>query len=404
MNAIRVHGLGLALAAALAGLAAGAAEAASTQAVPNEALTRAQAVEHDLPAIAAAMGVNQARARSIITVQEHAAELTEKLRTQYASRLAGVYIEHEPADRLVVRLTGHKPVRTQFHHVGADTLEVAFETGAAHTVQQLTHGLEKALEVGLRERSSGIHGGYVDERTGAIVIDVDQGTQDLARLTTQAEQLAGVPVRLNKAARSVPQAVYGSGTLSSTCTTGFAVNHAATGVHGVLTAGHCDTGAAQGYTGLDAAVHTLNEVALLANANADLLRLGNTAVLYGGYFYADAWRAVTGRRTRAATTTGATHCHYGRNGGYNCGTVQSTISNPGSICGPNNTTACNAVYVRVGGPSLFCIGGDSGGPWFTATTLAAGIHFAGPPAGGSPCYYTSTDWAYSNMGLNLLYP
>ena len=51
--------------------------------------------------------------------------------------------------------------------------------------------------------------------------------------------------------RSVPQAVYGSGVLSSQCTTGFAVNHAASNQHGVLTAGHCDTGAAQTYTGLD---------------------------------------------------------------------------------------------------------------------------------------------------------
>ncbi|MBN6150780.1 hypothetical protein JR065_10540 [Xanthomonas sp. AmX2] len=404
-NTIKSQGLGLALAAALAGLSAGPAEAAAPPAaVPGDALTRAQALDHDLPAIAAALDVDPARARSIMNVQEHAAELAEQLRTRHAGRLAGVYIEHAPVDRLVVRLTGAQAVRPQFHTFGTDTLEVAFETGAAHTVAQLAAGLERVLSSGLRDKASGIHAGYVDERAGAVVIEVDPDTRSPAQLTTRLERLAGVPVRVDAAPRSVPQAVYGSGVLSSQCTTGFAVNHAASNQHGVLTAGHCDTGAAQTYTGLDGAVHTLNEVALLANANADLLRLGNTAVAFGGYFYADAWRAATGRRTRGATTTGAVHCHYGQSGGYNCGSVQSTVSSPGSICGPNNNLACNAVYVRVAGASLFCAGGDSGGPWFTASTLAAGIHFSGPLAGGSPCHYTSTDWAYDSLGLNLLYP
>jgi streptogrisin C len=404
MNTMRRQALGYALAAVLAGFAAGPAEAARPQAVPSEALTREQAAEHDLPAIAAALGVDQERARSIMNVQERAADLAEQLRERHAGRLAGVFIEHDPKDRLVVRLTGQQAVRTQFHHFGADTIEVAFETGAAHTVKQLTSGLDRVLKAGLGDRASGIHAGYVDERTGAIVIEVNPGTKAIAVLQEKMGRLANVPIRIEEAPRAVTHAVYGSGLLSSLCTTGFAVNHAASNTHGVLTAGHCDTGLSQVYTGIDLAVHTLNEVALLANANADLLRLGNTAVLYGGYFYADAWRAATGRRTRAATTTGAVHCHYGRNGGYNCGNVQSTVSNPGSICGPNNNVACNAVYVRVGGPTLFCIGGDSGGPWFTASTIAAGIHFSGPMLGGSPCHYTSTDWAYDSMGLNLLYP
>ncbi|WP_369977193.1 hypothetical protein [Xanthomonas bundabergensis] len=401
---MKAHGCNLALAAALAMLAAGTAQAATPQAMPSDALTRAQALDHDLPAIAAALDVDPQRARSIMNVQAHAADLAETLRAQYADRLAGMYIEHDPIDRLVVRLTGSQAVRTQFRTFGTDTLEIAFEPGAAHTVAQLANGLQRVLAAGLHESAPGIHAGYVDERSGTIVIEVDPGTRNLAGLTARTEQLAGVPVRIGAAPRAATQAVYGSGSISSLCTTGFAVYHAASNQNGVLTAGHCDTGAAQTYSGIDGASHTLNEVALLANANADLLRLGNTAVAFGGYFYADAWRAATGRRTRAATTTGAVHCHYGRNGGYNCGSVQSTVANPGNICGPNNNVACNAVYVRVAGTSLFCVGGDSGGPWFTGTTLAAGIHFAGPTAGGSPCYYTSTDWAYDSMGLNLLYP
>jgi hypothetical protein len=396
--------VGLALAAGMMGLYAGPVGAASPQAAPSDALTPAQAVEHDLPAIAAALNVDPARARSIMNVQDHAAALAEGLRAQYAGRLAGMYLEHEPSERLVVRLTGAQAVSPQFHTFGADTLEVAFVPGATHTVAQLAGALQQALATGLRDTASGIHAGYVDERSGVIVVEVDQTTRNPSALAARLERLAGVPVRVDAAPRAVTQAAYGSGSLSSQCTAGFAVNHAASNQNGLLTAGHCDTGAAQTYSGIDGASHTLNEVALLANANADLLRLGNTAVAFGGYFYADAWRAATGRRTRAATTTGAVHCHYGRNGGYNCGSVQSTVANPGNLCGPNNNVACNAVYVRVAGSSLFCIGGDSGGPWFTGTTLAAGIHFAGPTTGGSPCYYTSTDWAYDSMGLSLLYP
>lgn len=73
-----------------------------------------------------------------------AGPLVERLRAQYGKRLAGLYFEKYP-DRLVVRLTGENPVKTQIRRIGAQRVEVVFLPGAAHTYAQLTETLEKRV-------------------------------------------------------------------------------------------------------------------------------------------------------------------------------------------------------------------------------------------------------------------
>lgn len=374
---------------------------------PDQMLTTEQAVAADVDALAKALNVSPERARSIINVEAQSAGIVENLRERYKDRLAGIYIEHDPAHRLVVRLTGTDPVPPQSHQFGDDTLAVEFRTGAAHTLKSLIGALNVATQGELAGRLPGSHGGYVDERTGELVIEVkpDNKKAQAGDYKAQAQQSLGVPVRIEVAEPAVVNAVFGSGTLADGCTTGFTVNHAASGLHGVLTAGHCQTSTGiDTYTGIDGATATLGQQGWVKNANADLLwYTGSTGVTFGPWFYADAWRQVTGRRSQAATTVGSSFCHYGKNSGYSCGTIHTVYSSPGSICGPSYTAPCNATFVRVGGSNVRCVGGDSGGPWFTVGTLAAGIHFAGAASGVGACWYTSTDYAYSDLGLNLLY-
>lgn len=216
----------------------------------------------------------------------------------------------------------------------------------------------------------------------------------------------GAPVRLLELDEpNQAQAVFGSGLLTfaeGTCTNSFVVQHAATSSNGVLTAGHCLASAGTyTYTGIDAATHTVYFKARKYDAVADIAWLGTNTTAVGPWFYANAWRQLTGRRTQASTAVGNQVCKYGTSGGYGCATVYSVAHNPTGTCGPTGTSPCSATYVGLNSAANLCQGGDSGGPWFIST-VAAGVHHSGNPSAGL-CTYTSTDYAYSSLGLNLLY-
>lgn len=396
----------LAIAIAIAAGAMSGATAAPTP-PPENLATAEQAADENAALIAASLGVTLEKARSIMVTDQLSADIAEVLAAKYASRLAGMYIDHTDSHRLVVRLTGPQAVRTQFRHKDADTLEIHFEPGAPHSLKQLQEAFANSsakMATDLPE----VHGHYLDERTGEIVLEVDPGA-NINSVQRSAKSVINVPFRIEEAPRAAIAALFGSGWLSQgQCTNGFVVNHANLGVRGTLAAGHCATGSAQTYTGIDSAVHTVTQRAVIANANADIMWLSiPTTVSYGGYIYdGSAWRAVTGRRSQGATMSGHTHCKYGQYGGGSCGTVQSTTASPGSACGPGPAfdKPCNMTFVRVQGSGLYCTQGDSGGPFWTLTTLAAGVLTHAILGGGNTCWYTSTDYAYSNFGLNLVYP
>lgn len=400
---------------------AGSSNAAGTNWVePDDLLTAKQSMEHNMLGVAEALGISQEEARRILNVQEHSGELAERLRAQYSDRLAGIYLEHEPSSRLVVRLTGHDAVRPQFHQFGADSLEVAFDVGAEHTFASL----QKRFDAGfpqLGERVKGLQGGYVDERTGEIVIEVvhDGKNTGLAEIQRTAEGIFGVPSRLVELAEpTVQQAVFGGGLLDYAwagsnwiCTGGFIVRQPPPAtLTGTLTAGHCQaTGGIYSYTGHDAATHSLTNAGSLYNNLADIRWARPVPVTGVGpwVWTGSAYEQVTGRRTQASTNVGNVICKWGRTGGYGCATVFSKAYNPGSICGPAvpGTAACSATFVGLNSSAGLCQGGDSGGPWFIAVSggvVAAGIHSAGNPTAGL-CVYTSTDYAYSHLGLQLVY-
>lgn len=398
-------------------LACGIGNAAAAQPPPElgKILSYEEALDVDAAYLAKSGEVSKSEAMRRLRVQQHAGDISEKIRTRYADRLAGIYIEHEPASRLVVRLTGNDPVRPEFHQFDGDQLEVSYLTGAEHTFQDLQQRFEATFGA-LQARVPGLQGGYVDERTGEVVVEVVRGKVATSASTLASEAAVNFGVRTRVVELEEPtvqQAIFGGGDLDFQrggqwyiCTGAFVVHQPSTGRYGELTAGHCqpDSGVFD-YIGHDGAFHLLTHVARQYSNIADIgWARRDPTVAVGPWFWANnQYRQLTGRRTRTSTNVGDQVCRFGRMGGYGCATVFSTSYNPGPICGPNvpGTGTCAATYVGLNSPVNLCQGGDSGGPWFIST-VAAGVHTAGNPSAGL-CVYTSTDYAYSHLALELLY-
>jgi len=153
------------------------------------------ALEVDAQNVATSLKISLEEAKSRLKVQEHSSPITERLRKQYESRLAGLYIEHEPTHRIVVRLTGHAVIRPEFHHFDGDSLEVAFVPGAAHKLSHLQKRFDKVFGR-LTASTPAVQGGYVDERTGEVVIEVLRGESKAKAQAMALRSEIGAPIRV----------------------------------------------------------------------------------------------------------------------------------------------------------------------------------------------------------------
>jgi hypothetical protein len=342
--------------------------------------------------------VTIAEAMARLRAQEESAATTDRIREAYASRLAGISIEHTPEYRIVVLLTGDEPVPdSAFAALSGLTVPIHFRTGAAATREQVVAAIsthQAAIRAALRHPP----GLGADPRTGEMVVMV-HGSDAAAGhdvLKARFEALTGVPVRIRELDRAEADfAVAGGSRVEGAvegrrywCTTGFVVTD---GIGtGMVTAAHCPdtlehvdpdgnrtnlTYAGQwGWGFQDVQLHTSEE------------RLEPV-------FYSDAnktqQRAVSTWRNRDSTRAGDVVCHRGETTGYSCGEVELVDFAPsGDLCGG----ACLPTWVTVKGPG--CKGGDSGAPVFSGTT-AFGIVKGGSYRADGSCrfyYYMSTDY------------
>ncbi|HEY1077673.1 MAG TPA: hypothetical protein VGE51_13365 [Fontimonas sp.] len=413
MNAM--HSLAIACTLACTGLASAAMGSELPGSSPTNPLSAEQALEATAALAAKYHRISPEAARARLQVERAAGPIAERVRTQYADRLAGIYIEHTPTSRLVVRLTGHDAVRTEFHNVAGHNLEVAYLLGAGHTLADLQQRFDAGFHK-LQQRVPEVESGYVDERTGDVVIEVlrDAKSPRVADLQRAAGGAFGVATRVVQVDEPlVNQTLQGSGRLDfsqgltlTACTNAFIVETIASPKsYGALTAGHCqaDLGT-YNYTGVDSATHTINHVARKFDADTDIgwASIGTSVASVSNAFHDGTnYVAVVGVLTKAATLVGQTMCGYGTTTLGKCGIVQSKAYNPGSICGPgvvigSGTGTCNASFVRVDAAAGACQALDSGGPWFDVNR-AAGVHKAGTML-GSRCVYTSID----DIGLSPL--
>lgn len=122
---------------------------------------------------------------------DYSGKLVTDLKERFAERFAGAYLD---PGRLTVRLTGEGQVPRERHSIDGSLIDVVFENGASHTLEDLRQTLEKGEPV-IAEAVPGSFGRYIDERTGEIVIGVPPNL-DVSKLAAGLSDSLGAPVRL----------------------------------------------------------------------------------------------------------------------------------------------------------------------------------------------------------------
>jgi len=371
--------------------------ALATAAGAQTSETRGEALAQDAAQYATQFGVSQSEALRRLRAQQESVASTDAIAREFADRLAGISIEHEPDYRIVVLLTGTDPVADR----SAAGVPIVFRTGARATRAEAVAAMRRHL-IDLRDELPGARGAGYDQRTGEIVLLVraaDAASFGLEAIRARAEALSGVPVRV--VADALIQSnmtvdgggrVEGVNTLTgrrNRCTTGFVVTNGE--INAITTAAHCPD--QLNYIGLDGSSSpTLPMIGSWGLGYRDV-QINGSADSPQPLFYANrgagSQREVETWRGVAGTRAGEFVCHYGESSGYSCATVELTdYAPPGALCGG----PCSPTWVTVKGPA--CITGDSGGPVFSGN-VAFGIAKGINRDEAGRClfyYYMSTDY------------
>lgn len=372
-----------------------AALAAPAAAQPPRVQTPEEALAQDAAEYARNHRVTAQEAARRLRAQAESVAATDEIRRVYATRLAGISIEHRPAFRIRVLLTGAAPVADRVITAGGMPVPIVFETGARATGEQVVAAIYRYREA-IRELLAHDGLGH-DPRTGGMVVmadRVDLGGASPEEMAARIGAVAGVPVHVRILDRpSGDLGIGGGGRVegeaadgkSYFCTTGFVVTDGAR--DGIVTAAHCPDQVV--FHGEGDARLPLQFVGGWGSQFQDVqVHVGAEA--QGPVFRAsEALRPQLGQRQRARTRAGETVCHRGESSGYSCSEVDLVdYAPPGTLCGG----LCHPTWVTVTGSG--CKNGDSGGPVFLGTT-AFGILKGGNYAADGRCnfyYYMSTDY------------
>lgn len=358
--------------------------------------TQAEALADDAAQYAAHYRVTGGEALRRLKAQQASVAATDEIAREFASRLAGISIEHAPEYRILVLLTGTEPVGDR----SAAGVPVVFHTGATATRAQAVAAMRKHL-IDLRSELPGARGAGYDQRAGEVVLLVtpeDASRYGATAIKTRAEQLSGVPVRvaINQLIEQ-NMAVTGGGRVEgvnsltgrrNVCTSGFVVTDGTR--TGIATTAHCPDELT--YLDPDGATVVMPFESQFGLGYQDVqinLSRQATRPLFYADRGADSLRRLTTWRNRDSTRAGDFVCHFGESSGYSCAEVLLTdYAPPGALCGG----PCSPTWVTVSGPN--CIPGDSGGPVFSggvAFGIAKGIN----RTADGRCnfyYYMSTDY------------
>jgi streptogrisin C len=362
-------------------------------AVAQPVQTSTEALQEDAVQYAAHFAVTPDEALRRLEAQQASVAATDAIAKEFAQRLAGISIQHQPDYRIVVLLTGAEPVADR----SAAGVPISFRTGAKATHAQAIEALRKHL-IDVRTELPGMRGAGYDQRTGEIVLLVTSA--DATRFGTEsirarAEQVGGVPVRVivnDLIEQNV--AVAGGGLVRGTvegtryrCTSGFVVTDGSR--TGIATAAHCpDELTYEDVDGTEIPLAFAGQWGLgYHDVQINLSKEAKEPLFYANRG-AGSLRRLSSWRNVASTRAGDFVCHYGESSGYSCAEVELTdYAPPGALCGG----PCSPTWVTVKGPG--CIPGDSGGPVFSGS-IAFGIAKGVNRARSGRCnfyYYMSTD-------------
>ena len=369
----------------------------ATSAAAQAVETRDQALAEDALQYAGQFRVSDDEALRRLKAQQASATATEAIAREFASRLAGISIEHAPEYRIVVLLTGAEPVADRT----AAGVPIVFRTGAKATHAQAIAAMRQHL-IDFRDELPAARGAGYDQRTGEVVLLVgasDAATVGIDVIRHRAEVISGVPVRVvvNQLLESnmsvdgggLVEGVHLLDNMRSQCTTGFVVTNGET--NAITTAAHCpdqltyiDRDGSRSWILPMIGSWGLGYRDVQINGSRD-----SSEPLFFANREAGSLRELVSWRNVASTRAGEYVCHYGKSSGYSCATVELTdYAPPGTLCGG----PCSPAWVTVRGPS--CMLGDSGGPVFSGD-VAFGIAKGINRDDAGRClfyYYMSTDY------------
>jgi hypothetical protein len=381
----------------MAALPAGAL-AQAVPATPARIQTRDEALAQDAASYARRYLLSEEEAVARLRALQASAAFTDRLRQTFRERLVGISIEHQPALRIVVLLTGSAPVADTSIAGEGIVLPVQFRTGATASGDDVIRAmLQRGPE--LAALLPNARGMGLDPRTGELVIllrAADAARPDLATIRAQAEALTGVKVRFDRAERLDNLSLAGGARIEGVhaadgkryaCTTGFAVTDGTR--TGIATAAHCPDEVE--YRDADGSTIALPFAGQWGARTQDVQV--NLGPVDQPLFHADrgdgSLRRLAAARSRLSTRAGEWLCHYGESSGYSCAEVELVhFAPPGQLCGG----ACAPTWVTV--RTNDCRSGDSGGPVFSGD-IAFGITKGGSGGRNSRCnfyFYMSTDF------------
>src|SRR4051794_30209232 len=111
----------------------------ATAAAAEPVQTATGSLEDDAIQYAAQFGVTPDEALRRLQAQQASVSATDAIRAEFADRLAGISIEHQPTYRMIVLLTGAGPVPDR----SAGGVPIVFRTGARATHDQAIEALRK---------------------------------------------------------------------------------------------------------------------------------------------------------------------------------------------------------------------------------------------------------------------
>ncbi len=363
----------------------------------------------DAATYAASSGLSPAQAQRELEIQEASVPVTDALKVEFASRLAGLSVGHAPF-HIDILLTGDAPVADRTLAIAGANVLIRFRTGAYASHDKLI--MAAALyQTEIRASLTKPPGIGVDPRIGALVVMVGQAdvlAEPGDALRDRIARLTGVPVRI--ATLEAPDTdmadVQGGGRLVGVdpgdgrryaCTSGFVVRRGSESA--IVTAAHCPDNLS--WADGTSAAPPLTFLGQWGWGYQDV-QLQGSAVPLAPTFWSDTAktvrRRVEGQRARGSTRAGDIVCHRGERTGYSCAEVWLPDFAPaGDLCGGG----CTPTWVAVRGPT--CRSGDSGGPVFLGGT-AFGIVKGGSYRADGSCafyYYMSLDFLPSGWSLAL---
>ncbi len=311
---------------------------------------------HDAERYAADVGVDLEEAIIRLQLQDGIGDLNGQLAMQEWETFGGLWIEHQPAFRVLVRFT-RDGEKTMSSYVADTPLADLVEVRPAEATLAELEGVQFQAVSGLHELGIAVESQINVFQNRVEVFVADRGALDRTLLKAKVKLPSKVRlVTVDRLSEPVTD-IYG-GLALTTCTSGFSVKNSG-GTKGVLTAAHCSN--TQAYSGTNLPFQGSAKC-----GSYDVQWHTAPGFTVRNLAFDGTWnRYVYGTKSRSSQSAGQYVCKYGKTTGGGCGWISTTSYQRGSAdCG---WWSSNWIRVHRDGVDL-SEGGDSGGPWFSGNT------------------------------------